>query len=131
MEKEKWRCFIRSTKNTSPVRPASSRSSAGKTAKNSSATPATTAISRDSRTPMAIDKQHLLPNHHPAPLYATVPKAEYDALKRKLDICQKECIRIAELYQRDQQLFHNKIKRIIRHINEAKRNYVARKPVQF
>ena len=80
---------------------------------------------------MPIDKQHLLPNHHPAPLYATVPKAEYDALKRKLDICQKECIRIAELYQRDQQLFNNKIQRIIRHINESKRNYVTRKPVQF
>ena len=107
----------------SPVRPATSRSSAGRTEKDTSVTPATTAISRDSRTPMAIDKQHLLPNHHPAPLYATVPKAEYDALKRKLDICQKECIRIAELYQRDKQLFNNKIHRIVRHINEVKRNF--------
>lgn len=56
-----------------------------------------------------------------APLYATVPMAEYQALQKKLDICQKECIRIAELYQRDKQLFHNKIKRIIRHINEFKK----------
>ena len=69
---------------------------------------------------MAIDKQHLLPNHHPAPLYATVPKAEYDALKRKLDICQKECIRIAELYQRDKQLFNRKMKRIVNHIKHYK-----------
>lgn len=70
---------------------------------------------------MPIDKQHLLPNHHPAPLYATVPKSEYDVLKRKLDICQKECIRIAELYQRDKQLFNNKIQRIIRLIRELKK----------
>lgn len=70
---------------------------------------------------MPIDKQHLLPNHHPTPLYATVPKSEYDVLKRKLDICQKECIRIAELYQRDKQLFNNKIQRIIRLIRELKK----------
>lgn len=131
MEKEKWRRFIRSIKNTSSVRPASSRSSAGRTAKSSSATPATTVTFHDSRTPMPIDKHHLLPNCKPAPLYATVQMAEYQALQKKLDICQKECIRIAELYQRDKQLFNTKIKRIIRHINEAKRNYVTRKPVQF
>ena len=70
---------------------------------------------------MPIDKQHLLPNHNPAPLYATVPKAEYQALQKKLDICQKECIRIAELYQRDKQLFITKIQRTIRHIRELKK----------
>lgn len=81
-----------------------------------------------------IEHKHLLPNHNErlkeltlashkntSPLYATVPKAEYDALKKKLDICQKECIRIAELYQRDKQLFNNKIQRIIRHIENFKR----------
>jgi hypothetical protein len=60
-----------------------------------------------------IEHKHLLPNHNErlkeltltrhkntSPLYATVPKTEYDALKKKLDICQKECIRIAELYKR-------------------------------
>ena len=70
---------------------------------------------------MPIDKQHLLPNHHPAPLYATVSMAEYQALQKKLDICQKECIRIAELYQRDKKFFNTKIKRIIRHIMEIKK----------
>lgn len=70
---------------------------------------------------MPIDKHHLLPNCKPAPLYATVPMAEYQALQKKLDICQKECIRIAELYQRDKQLFNNKIQRIIRHINDFKK----------
>lgn len=81
-----------------------------------------------------IEHKHLLPNHNErlkeltlarhkntSPLYATVPKAEYDALKKKLDICQKECIRIAELYKRDKQLFNNKIQRIIRHIKEFKK----------
>jgi hypothetical protein len=81
-----------------------------------------------------IEHKHLLPNHNErlkeltltrhkntSPLYATVPKAEYDALKKKLDICQKECIRIAELYQRDKQLFNSKIQRIIRHIEDFKR----------
>ena len=47
--------------------------------------------------------------------------AEYQALQKKLDICQKECIRIAELYQRDKKLFNNKIQRIIRHIKEFKK----------
>ena len=81
-----------------------------------------------------IEHKHLLPNHNErlkeltlsrhkntSPLYATVPKAEYDALKKKLDICQKECIRIAELYQRDKQLFNSKIQHIIRHIKEFKK----------
>ena len=67
-----------------------------------------------------IDLHHLNPNHA-TPLYATVPMAEFQALQKKLDICQKECVRIAELYQRDKKLFHNKIKRIIRHINEFKK----------
>lgn len=67
-----------------------------------------------------IEPHHLNPNHA-APLYATVPMAEYQALQKKLDICQKECIRIAELYQRDKQLFNTKIQRIIRHINEFKK----------
>ena len=67
---------------------------------------------------MSIDKHHLLPNQ-PAPLYATVTMAEYQTLQKKLDICQKECIRIAELYQRDKQLFNKKIQRIIRHIEES------------
>lgn len=68
-----------------------------------------------------IEQHHLNPNHI-APLYATVPLAEYQALQKKLDICQKECIRIAELYEHDKQLFNNKLKRIIRHIRELKRN---------
>lgn len=81
-----------------------------------------------------IEHKHLLPNHNErlkeltlarhkntSPLYATVPKAEYDALKKKLDICQKECIRIVELYKRDRKLFNNKIQRIIRHIEDFKR----------
>lgn len=79
-----------------------------------------------------IEHKHLLPNHNErlkeltlarhkntSPLYATVPKAEYDALKKKLDICQKECIRIAELYKRDKQRFCAKIERIIKHIEET------------
>lgn len=70
---------------------------------------------------MPIDKHHLLPNCKPAPLYATVPMVEYQALQKKLDICQKECIRIAELYQRDKQLFNTKIKRIVRHIIDFKK----------
>ena len=81
-----------------------------------------------------IEHKHLLPNHNErlkeltlgrhkntSPLYATVPKAEYDALKKKLDICQKECIRIAELYKRDKQRFGTKIERIIKHIEDFKR----------
>lgn len=39
---------------------------------------------------MSIDKHHLLPNHKTAPLYATVPMAEYQALQKKLDIRQEE-----------------------------------------
>lgn len=79
-----------------------------------------------------IEHKHLLPNHNErlkeltlarhkntSPLYATVPKAEYDALKKKLDICQKECIRIAELYKRDKKLFENEIQQIIEQINES------------
>lgn len=79
-----------------------------------------------------IEHKHLLPNHYVrlkeltlarrkeiSPLYATVPKAEYDAIKRKLDICQKECIRIAELYKRDKKLFENEIQQIIERINES------------
>ena len=79
-----------------------------------------------------IEHKHLLPNHNErlkeltlvrhkntSPLYATVPKAEYDALKKKLDICQKECIRIAELYKRNKQRFCTKIERIIKHIEET------------
>lgn len=79
-----------------------------------------------------IEYKHLLPNHNErlkeltltrhkntSPLYATVPKSEYDALKKKLDICQKECIRIAELYKRDKQRFCTKIERIIKHIEET------------
>ena len=73
-----------------------------------------------------IEHKHLLPNHYArlkeptldncketSPLYATVPKAEYDAIRRKLDICQKECIRIAELYKRDKKLFEIEIQQII------------------
>lgn len=79
-----------------------------------------------------IEHKHLLPNHYvrlkestldsrkeTSPLYATVPKAEYDAIRRKLDICQKECIRIAELYKRDKKLFENEIQQIIERINES------------
>lgn len=45
--------------------------------------------------------------------------AEYQALQKKLDICQKECIRIAELYKRDKKLFENEIQQIIERINES------------
>ena len=100
---------------------AASRSIAKKTASSQSALHATTEIFHDSRTKMPIDKHHLLPNHKATPLYATIPMAEYQALQKKLDICQKECIRIAELYQRDKQLFNTKIQRIIRHIEDFKR----------
>lgn len=68
---------------------------------------------------MPIDKHHLLPNHKATPLYATIPMAEYQALQKKLDICQKECIRIAELYKRDKKLFENEIQQIIERINES------------
>ena len=67
---------------------------------------------------MSIDKHHLLPNHKAAPLYATIPMAEYQALQKKLDICQKECIRIAELYKRDRKRFEAKIERMIKRIEE-------------
>ena len=67
---------------------------------------------------MPIDKHHLLPNHKAAPLYATIPMAEYQALQKKLDICQKECIRIAELYKRDRKRFEAKIERMIKRIEE-------------
>ena len=69
---------------------------------------------------MPIDKHHLLPNCNTAPLYATVLMAEYQALQKKLDICQKECIRIAELYKHDKQLFNRKMKRIVNHIKNYK-----------
>lgn len=97
------------------------RNTAEKTASAQSALHATTGTFHDSRATMPIDKHHLLPNHKPAPLYATVTMAEYQAIKKKLDICQKECIRIAELYKHDKQLFNSKIQRIIRHIEEFKR----------
>ena len=44
--------------------------------------------------------------------------AEYQALQKKLDICQKECIRIAELYKRDRKRFEAKIERMIKRIEE-------------
>lgn len=107
--------------NTRHAVNAGSRNTAKKTASVQFASHAITVTFHDSRAPMSIDKHHLLPNHKTAPLYATVPMAEYQALQKKLDICQKECIRIAELYQRDKQLFNNKIQRIIRHIREFKK----------
>ena len=102
---------------------ADSRNTANRTANISSVTHAPTAISQKSNgTTMQQSKYPLHPPHaHAAPLYATVPLAEYRALQKKLDICQKECIRIAELYKRDKQLFNTKVKRIIRHINELKK----------
>lgn len=79
-----------------------------------------------------IEHKHLLPNHNErlkeltlarhkntSPLYATVPKTEYDSLKKKLDICQKECIRIAELYKRDRKLFEAKMERMVKRIEET------------
>ena len=45
-----------------------------------------------------IEPHHLNPNHA-QPLFTTVPRDHYDAVCRKLDTCQKECIRIAALYE--------------------------------
>lgn len=105
--------------NTRHAANAASRSIAKKTASSQSTLHAITVTFHDSRTPMPIDKHHLLPNHKATPLYATIPMAEYQALQKKLDICQKECIRIAELYKRDKKLFENEIQKIIERINES------------
>jgi len=54
---------------------------------------------------------------HALPLYATVLQEDYDRLKAKLDICQKECIRIAELYKTDRILFDKEIETIMSRID--------------
>lgn len=50
---------------------------------------------------------------HTLPLYATVLQEDYNILKDKLDVCQKECIRIAELYKTDRALFDKEIEKIM------------------
>lgn len=47
------------------------------------------------------------------PLYATILQEDYDRLQNKLDVCQKECIRIVELYRKDKNLFEKEIEKIM------------------
>lgn len=47
------------------------------------------------------------------PLYISVLQEDYEALKSKLDTCQKECIRIAELYRHDRDKFDKEIDSIL------------------
>lgn len=54
---------------------------------------------------------------HTLPLYATVLQEDYNALKDKLDVCQKECIRIVELYKTDRNLFDREIARLMARID--------------
>lgn len=51
------------------------------------------------------------------PLYATVLQKDYNRLKERLDVCQKECIRIAELYKRDKAAFLAEIDRLVSRID--------------
>lgn len=57
-----------------------------------------------------------VPNHA-LPLYATVLQKDYNRLKERLDVCQKECIRIAELYKRDKTAFLAEIDRLVSRID--------------
>lgn len=54
---------------------------------------------------------------HALPLYATVLQKDYNRLKERLDVCQKECIRIAELYKRDKAAFLAEIDRLVSRID--------------
>lgn len=54
---------------------------------------------------------------HALPLYATVLQKDYNRLKERLDVCQKECIRIAELYKRDKAAFLEEIDRLVSRID--------------
>ncbi len=54
---------------------------------------------------------------HALPLYATVLQKDYNRLKERLDVCQKECIRIAELYKRDREEFILEIDRLVSRID--------------
>lgn len=51
------------------------------------------------------------------PLYATVLQKDYNRLKDKLDACQKECIRIAELYRTNRNQCNLEIEKIIDRID--------------
>ena len=51
------------------------------------------------------------------PLYATVLQKDYNRLKDKLDACQKECIRIAELYRTNRNQCNLEIEKIIARID--------------
>lgn len=51
------------------------------------------------------------------PLYATVLQKDYNRLKDKLDVCQKECIRIAELYRTNRNQCNLEIEKIIARID--------------
>lgn len=51
------------------------------------------------------------------PLYATVLQQDYNRLKDKLDVCQKECIRIAELYRTNRNQCDLEIEKIIARID--------------
>lgn len=50
---------------------------------------------------------------YPRPFYSCVPMEDYEALKKKLDAAQKECIRIVELYRNDHEQFEHEIDRIL------------------
>ena len=51
------------------------------------------------------------------PLYATILQQDYNRLKDKLDVCQKECIRIAELYRTNRDQCNSEIEKIIARID--------------
>lgn len=51
------------------------------------------------------------------PLFQTVPYEEYERILAKLDIAQKECMRIADLYRRDRDAFNREIDKIMSKID--------------
>ena len=53
------------------------------------------------------------------PLFKTVPYDEYEKIKNKLDVAQKECIRIADLYRRDRDAFNHEIDRIMARLDSG------------
>lgn len=48
-----------------------------------------------------------------------VPYDEYEKIKNKLDVAQKECIRIADLYRRDRDAFNHEIDRIMARLDSG------------
>ena len=51
------------------------------------------------------------------PLFQMVPYDEYERIKCKLDITQKECIRIADLYRNNRDAFYVEIDKIMAKID--------------